>query len=406
TSIKELNTSLSKQVYPKGIYQVEQPFTFPQAVAPAQQEEKLDVVFKRYMEEQRQTTQSLYEKLDRVSLIFAASLDLSPLMKTSSYLYLPSQEGEEEAEPKESQKPERFPWESKRAYKRRLVNKPLPKLEDPGKFVIPVSINGCEINDCLCDTGAVVNLMSYALARDLGFKYFKDPEAKMEFAELSCVEPYGVLENVMLEIGGRLVPTDFQIMVWEGSKRNQLLLGAPFLATAGAVIDFMRNRMSLGNIQQDVFYQSIDFKTAPRAIKLPPEKTSNTPQKGAMMPKDPKKSEPYPKPKVVMKPSMLKHKDVFKDINSGWVPKEDHTAKEKLRNTLRLFPSAFVFKGGIGDDLGVPKPPQVSPLNQRMEKLKGSFALQPLFTTIKERKGVKLNDLKQKRFMGGNPYGF
>ncbi|CAA7014473.1 unnamed protein product [Microthlaspi erraticum] len=111
--------------------------------------------------------------------------------------------------------------------------------------------------------------------------------------------------------------------------------------------------MSLGNIQQDVFYQSIDFKTAPRAIKLPPDKTSNTPQKGAMMPKDPKKSEPYPKPKVVMKPSMLKHKDVFKDIKSvllptldeygavvpnsltkirilvskGWVPKEDHTAK-------------------------------------------------------------------------------
>ncbi|CAA7047563.1 unnamed protein product [Microthlaspi erraticum] len=234
--------------------------------------------------------------------------------------------------------------------------------------------------------------MSYALATDLGFKYFKDPEAKMEFAELSCVEPYGVLENVMLEIGGRLVPTDFQIMVWEGSKRNQLLLGAPFLATAGAVIDFMRNRMSLGNIQQDVFYQSIDFKTAPRAIKLPPEKTSNTPQKGAMMPKDPKKSEPYPKPKVVMKPSMLKHKDVFKDINSvllptldeyganekpyvvpnsltkirilvseGWVSKEDHTAKEKLRNTLRLFPSAFVLKGGIGDDVGVPKPPRETP---------------------------------------------
>ncbi|CAA7025567.1 unnamed protein product [Microthlaspi erraticum] len=172
--------------------------------------------------------------------------------------------------------------------------------------------------------------MSYALARDLGFKYFKDPEAKMEFAELSCVEPYGVLENVMLEIGGRLVPTDFQIMVWEGSKRNQLLLGAPFLATAGAVIDFMRNRMSLGNIQQDVFYQSIDFKTAPRAIKLPPEKTSNTPQKGAMMPKDPKKSEPYPKPKVVMKPSMLKHKDVFKDINSVLLPTlDEYGANEK-----------------------------------------------------------------------------
>ncbi|CAA7050003.1 unnamed protein product [Microthlaspi erraticum] len=207
-----------QQVYPKGIYQVEQPFTFPQAVAPAQQEEKLDVVLERYMEEQRQTTQSLYEKLDRVFTDICSKFGslsshvqnlgiqivqtaeavekqnevnpttfcsiVSPKEDQLVPIPTPSQEGEEEAEPKESQKPERFPWESKRAYKRRLVNKPLPKLEDPGKFVIPVSINGCEINDCLCDTGAVVNLMSYALARDLGFKYFKDP--RQRWSSRSC----------------------------------------------------------------------------------------------------------------------------------------------------------------------------------------------------------------------------
>ncbi|CAA7021518.1 unnamed protein product [Microthlaspi erraticum] len=284
----------NQQFYPKGVHQVEHPFTFPQAVAPAQQEEKKFGSLSSHVQNlgvQTVQTAEAVEKQNEVTPTTFCSI-VSP--KEDQLVPVPtrSQEVEEEAEPKESQNPEKFPWESKRAYKRRLVNKPLPKLEDPGKFVIPVSINGCEINDCLCDTGANVNLMSYALARDLGFKHFKDPKAKMEFAEHSCVEPYGVIENVMLEIGGRLVPTYFQIMVWEGSKRNQLLLGSPFLASAGALIDFMRNCMSLGNIQQDVFYQSIDFKTAPRAIKLPPEKATKIPKTGAMLPKDPKQSEP------------------------------------------------------------------------------------------------------------------
>lgn len=104
-----------------------------------------------------------------------------------------------------------------------------------------------------------MNLMSRVLAMELGLKDFKDPKVKIEFSDLSCVEPYGLLENVMLEIGERLVPTDFQIMVWDGEKRNQLLLETPFLDTAGAVIDFPNQHISLENIRKDVFYQSINF---------------------------------------------------------------------------------------------------------------------------------------------------
>ncbi|CAA7054444.1 unnamed protein product [Microthlaspi erraticum] len=114
-----------------------------------------------------------------------------------------SQGEEEENEPKERHKPERYSWESRRAYKRRLEGKPLQKQEDPGKFVITSSINGIQLHDCLCDTGANVNLMSLALAKDLGFKEFKSPKIRVEFADLSCMEPYGMLEDVMMEIGGR-----------------------------------------------------------------------------------------------------------------------------------------------------------------------------------------------------------
>uniref|UniRef100_A0A1J3FFM8 Uncharacterized protein n=1 Tax=Noccaea caerulescens TaxID=107243 RepID=A0A1J3FFM8_NOCCA len=123
--------------------------------------------------------------------------------------------------------------------------------------------------------------MSLALAKDLGFKYFKEPKVRVEFADLSSMEPYGVLEDVMLEIGERHVPTDFQIMVWEASKRNQLILGTPFLATAGAIINYMRNQLTLGHVRQDVFFPSINFKQAPSAVKLPPEISTFMPEEGA-----------------------------------------------------------------------------------------------------------------------------
>ncbi|CAA7030357.1 unnamed protein product [Microthlaspi erraticum] len=117
------------------------------------------------------------------SVVLSEENQLIPVPKSSH-------KGEKEDEPKKSKKPERFPWESRRAYKRRLENKPLSKIEDPGKFVIPVSINGYQLDDCLCDTGDHLNIMSHALAKDLGFKKIKDPKVKVEFADLSCMELY------------------------------------------------------------------------------------------------------------------------------------------------------------------------------------------------------------------------
>ncbi|CAA7044563.1 unnamed protein product [Microthlaspi erraticum] len=226
-----------------------------------------------------------------------------------------SQGEEVENEPKERLKPERYSRESRRAYKRRLEGKPLQKKEDPGKFVITSSINGFQLHDCLCDTGANVNLMSLALAKDLGFKEFKSPKIRVEFADLSCMEPYGMLEDVMLEIGGRFFPTDFQVMVWEGSKRNQLILGTSFLATAGAILNYFGNHLSFGYIRQDVFFPSINFRSVASETKLQLEEATLMPKKEAMLHGERRESERYPKQKEKKKPLEPRHENVFKDIS-------------------------------------------------------------------------------------------
>ncbi|CAA7030138.1 unnamed protein product [Microthlaspi erraticum] len=203
--------SKPQQVYPRGMYQVKQPFTFSQETNPTQTGEKVDVALKKYMEEQRLITKNLYEKLDHMfgdlsSKFGSLSTHVQKLevqiaqtaeaakkqneVNTQKFCSVVSsidgtivptlsQGEEEENEPKERHKPERYSWESRRAYKRRLEGKPLQKQEDPGKFVITSSINGIQLHDCLCDTGANVNLMSLALAKDLGFKEFKSPKIRV-----------------------------------------------------------------------------------------------------------------------------------------------------------------------------------------------------------------------------------
>ncbi|CAA7047695.1 unnamed protein product [Microthlaspi erraticum] len=180
-------------------------------------------------------------------------------------------------------------------------------------------------------------------------------------------------------------------MIWEGSKRNQLILGTPFLATAGAVLNYFGNHLSFGHIRQDIFFPSVNFRSVPSATKLPPEEATLKPKKEAVIHGERRESERYPKPKEKKKTLEPRHENVFKDINSILLPtfdeygaeeetngapnlfhkiriftpkdselKGDQSIEEKLERTMKLFPKALVFKDDVRDDYGATTPPQES----------------------------------------------
>ncbi|KAL1221233.1 hypothetical protein V5N11_022217 [Cardamine amara subsp. amara] len=57
--------------------------------------------------------------------------------------------------------------------------------------------------------------------------------------------PDGVLEDVPVKIGGCLIPTDFVVLTYEEEPKDPLILGRPFLATAGAMIDVKNGPIGL-----------------------------------------------------------------------------------------------------------------------------------------------------------------
>ncbi|XP_057993047.1 uncharacterized protein LOC131174030 [Hevea brasiliensis] len=99
-----------------------------------------------------------------------------------------------------------------------LQRKLPPKLKDPGSFSIPCYIGESFSIKALCDLGLA----------DISIKY-----------------PKGILENVPLKVKKFYMRVEFIILDMEEDANISIILGRPFLATAGALIDVKGEKLTL-----------------------------------------------------------------------------------------------------------------------------------------------------------------
>ncbi|KAG7531272.1 hypothetical protein ISN44_Un47g000010 [Arabidopsis suecica] len=119
------------------------------------------------------------------------------------------------------------------------------KLGDPGSFTLPCSLGPLVFNNSLCDLGASVSLMPLSVAKKLGFNKFKPSSIHLILADRSVRVPHGMLEDLPVKIGSVEIPTDFVVLEMDEEPKDPLILGRPFLATAGALIDVQMGKIDL-----------------------------------------------------------------------------------------------------------------------------------------------------------------
>ncbi|CAM8951197.1 unnamed protein product [Rhodiola kirilowii] len=120
--------------------------------------------------------------------------------------------------------------------------------KDPGAFTVTCGIGKAQIHHCLIDLGAAVNVLPYPLYCSLGLGPLKPPKISLELGDKSCVQPFGVLEKLMLRVGKFVVPTDFYVIpIGKSSKDDPptIILGRPFLYTTRARVDMGEGSLSL-----------------------------------------------------------------------------------------------------------------------------------------------------------------
>ncbi|XP_031104844.1 uncharacterized protein LOC116009834 [Ipomoea triloba] len=117
------------------------------------------------------------------------------------------------------------------------------KHRDPGRFTIPCVIGGSTINRSLCDLGASVNVMPLSLCKKLNLGEPQPVECTLQFADQSTKNPIGILEDVPVRVDKYFVPCDFVVMDIREDPYTPIILGRPFLATTGAIIDARKGSM-------------------------------------------------------------------------------------------------------------------------------------------------------------------
>ena len=111
------------------------------------------------------------------------------------------------------------------------------KLGDPGVPTIPCSIKGNYVKTALCDLGAGVSVMPFSLYRRLDLNKLTPTKISLQMADKSTALPIGICEDVPVVVANVTILTDFVILDIPEDDSMSIILGRPFLNTAGAVID-------------------------------------------------------------------------------------------------------------------------------------------------------------------------
>ncbi|XP_075080547.1 uncharacterized protein LOC107806844 [Nicotiana tabacum] len=145
----------------------------------------------------------------------------------------------------------------------RIQGKLPQKLKDPGSFTIQISIGKHAVGRALCDLGASINLMPLSVFRQLGLGELRPTTVILQLADHSLAHPEGVIEDMLVQVGSFIFPTDFIILDYELDEEVPFILGHPFLATGRAIIDICEGRMTMRVGDQ------VEVFNVYRALKLP-----------------------------------------------------------------------------------------------------------------------------------------
>ncbi|KAJ9147268.1 hypothetical protein P3X46_029445 [Hevea brasiliensis] len=97
----------------------------------------------------------------------------------------------------------------------------------------------------LKDPGTSVSLMPLSIYEKMKIGEMKPTTISLQLADRSIKFPIGVVENVPLKVGKFFIPVDFVVLEMEEDVHIPIILGRPFLATAGAVIYVKNGRLTL-----------------------------------------------------------------------------------------------------------------------------------------------------------------
>ncbi|XP_075099448.1 uncharacterized protein LOC142176226 [Nicotiana tabacum] len=136
-----------------------------------------------------------------------------------------------------------------------VVTKPMAQKKSyPGSFTIPYTIGSYAFAKALCDLGANINLMPLAVYTKLGIGKPRPTSMLLQLADRMVKRPTGILDDVLVQVGKFVFPTDFVILDCQVDEETPIILGRPFLATGRALIDCETGELKMRLNDEEVIF--------------------------------------------------------------------------------------------------------------------------------------------------------
>ncbi|XP_057734379.1 uncharacterized protein LOC130949757 [Arachis stenosperma] len=97
----------------------------------------------------------------------------------------------------------------------------------------------------LTEEWASINLMSLNMMRRMRIEEAKPTRMALQLADRTFKFPHGVVEDLLVKVGEFIFSADFVVLDMEEEANTSIILGRPFLATVGAIIDVQKGELIL-----------------------------------------------------------------------------------------------------------------------------------------------------------------
>ena len=149
-----------------------------------------------------------------------------------------------------------------------IIQKALPqKSTDPGSFTLPVTIGNLTVGKALLDLGASINLIPLSMLKKIGDVEVKPTRMTLQLADRSIKHPYGIVEDLVVNVDKFMFPVDFVVMEMEEDLEVPLILGRPFMKTAKVMIDVDKGKLKLCVQDEEVSFNVFDAMKHPSDAK-------------------------------------------------------------------------------------------------------------------------------------------
>ncbi|XP_070004530.1 uncharacterized protein [Nicotiana sylvestris] len=137
-----------------------------------------------------------------------------------------------------------------------IVHSMAPKLEDPGAFTIPCTIESDEFEKALYDLWESINLIPYSIFKTLGIGQPRPTFMRLQMVSHTMKRPLGVIEDLFVGFDKFILPVDFVILDCEFDYEVPIIIGRPFLATGKALVDVEAGELTFRVVDEKVVFHA------------------------------------------------------------------------------------------------------------------------------------------------------